>query len=81
MQNMSRVKDPEERKKLQDKSRRIFLRIAGISTLTFLGGLLATVMLMPQLTAVEDDEKGPCPIGPGAGDAPSDLLLPCPSRR
>ena len=56
---MHRVKDPDERKKLQAKSRRIFLRIAGLSTLLFLGGLVATVMVMPKLAEAEDDGKGP----------------------
>ena len=63
---MHRVKDPDERKKLQAKSRRIFLRIAGLSTLLFLGGLVATVMVMPKLAEAEDDGKGPCPTTPPA---------------
>lgn len=61
VQNMHRVSDPDERKKLQAKSRRIFLRIAAASTLLFLGGLVATVMLLPKLAQIEDGGKGPCP--------------------
>ena len=62
VENMQRVKDPDERKRLQDKSRRIFLRIAAAATLLFVAGVVLTVILLPQLSQTEDDGKGPCPV-------------------
>ena len=68
---MQRVKDPEERAKLQAKSRRIFLRIALIAMLVFVGGLAATVVIMPKLAIAPDDNLGPCPANAAAADGGS----------
>ena len=57
---MQRVKDPDERKRLQKKSRRIFLRIAVMAVLLFISGIVATMVLLPKLTRSTDDETGPC---------------------
>ena len=64
---MHRVKDPSEREKLEAKSRRIFLRIACIVTMVFLGGLMLTMVLLPRLTREEDDGLGPCQGSAAAG--------------
>jgi len=74
---MSRVTDPNDRKKLEAKSRRIFLRICFMVMLVFIAMLLATVVLLPKMWRSTDDGRGPCPTEQDGSAGAANATLLC----
>ena len=74
---MSRVTDPNDRKKLEAKSRRIFLRICFMVMLVFIAMLLATVVLLPKMWRSSDDGRGPCPTEQDGSAGAANATLLC----